>query len=235
MALLASAVSVVAMASASTYLVPEGESRVYRLQRPITRVAVGNPDVADFMIFNHTDLYLLGKKPGATNLIIWDQKGNVTTASLHVSRNIKPIKVLLKAALPNERNIDIYSLGPALVLAGTVSDALAAETAYRLVKAYLGGTVPGVNPESTLANSASASGSVAPATISGVANSGSLLLPLPLAVRYLPACLAWSTSSKSSTRSKSASKSILLKCPSPTSKRWALICRQASDGHKAAS
>jgi pilus assembly protein CpaC len=157
------------MATPSAYLVPVGESRVYRLERPIKRVAVGNPDVADFIMLNSSEFYLLGKKPGATNLIVWDQKGNFTSTPLQVSRNVNSLKLLLKVVLPNEYDIQIFAWGPALVLSGSVSDALAAETVYRLVKAYLGGTVPGVNPESTLANSVS--GSAAPASITGMANS----------------------------------------------------------------
>jgi pilus assembly protein CpaC len=149
----ASFVPVAAITPPSTYLLSEGESKVYRFARPIKRVAVGNPDVADYIIINPSELYLLGKKPGATNLVVWNQNGNSTSAPLNVSRNTKPIEVLLKLALPHETDIHIYSLGQALVLSGSVSDALAALTAYRLVKAYLGGTGPDVNPETTLIGS----------------------------------------------------------------------------------
>jgi len=182
-ALLTGIVPVAAMASPSIYLVPVGESRVYRLTLPITRVAVGDPDVADYILLNPSELYLLGKKTGATNLIVWDQKGNFTSTPLQVSRNITPLQLMLKVVLPGETDIQIFAWGPALVVAGSVSDALAAETVYRLVKAYLGGTVPGVNPESTLANSTAPSttpvsitavsngGSAAPASLQGVSNS----------------------------------------------------------------
>lgn len=152
-ALLAGTLSVAAMASPSTYLVPEGESRVYRLARPIVRVALGNPDVADFIMINPSELYLVGKKPGTTNLILWEQNGNFTSAPLNVNRNTNPTKVLLTAALPNEREIDIYSLGPTVVLAGSVSNALAAEIAWRIVSTSFGGKVSEDNPEYTLTNS----------------------------------------------------------------------------------
>ena len=154
------------MASPSIYLVTVGESRVYRLDQPVKRVAVGNPEVADYILLNPSELYMLGKKTGATNLVIWDRTGNCTSTPLQVSRNINPLKVMLKVVLPKETDIQIFAWGPALVIAGSVSDALAAETVLRLVKSYLGGTVPGVNPESTIINSASAS--AAPATASGM-------------------------------------------------------------------
>ncbi len=159
------------MASPSIYLVTVGESRVYRLDQPVKRVAVGNPEVADYILLNPSELYLLGKKTGATNLVVWDRTGNCTSTPLQVSRNINPLKVMLKVVLPKETDIQIFAWGPALVIAGSVSDALAAETVSRLVKAYLGGTVPGVNPESTIVNSASAS--AAPATASGMSSSAS--------------------------------------------------------------
>ena len=170
---LACTVPVAAMASPSTYLVPAGESRVYRLERPIRRVAVGNPEVADFIMLTPSEFYLLGKKPGLTNLIVWDQRGNVTSTPLQVSCNINSIKELLKVVLPKETDIQIFASGPVLVLAGSVSNTLAAETVYRLVKSYMGGTVPGVNPESTLTNSATGSLSAAPSSMLGVANSAS--------------------------------------------------------------
>ncbi len=171
-ALFAGTVSVAAMASPSIYLVPVGESRVYRLARPITRVAVGNPEVADYIILNPSELYLLGKQTGATNLIVWDQNGNFTSTPLQVSRNIHPIELMLKVVLPKETDIHIFAWGPSLVVTGTVSDALAAETVNRLVKSYMGGTVPDVNPETTLTANTSGSGS-AGASISGLGGGSS--------------------------------------------------------------
>ena len=173
MALLVGTVPVVVMASPFTYLVPVGESKVYRLERPIKRIAVGDPEVADFIMLNPSEFYLLGKKPGATNLIVWDQKGSFTSTPLQVSRNVNSIRDLLKVVLPHETDIQIFVSGPAFVLAGSVSNSLAAETVYRLVKTYFGGTVPGVNPESTLTNSASATPSAALPSMTGASASGS--------------------------------------------------------------
>ncbi len=163
----------VALVSPPIYLVPEGESRVFRLERPIARVAVGDPTVADYILINPSELYLLGKKTGATNLVVWDRNGYFISTPLQVSRNVIPIKELLKTALPKEHDIHIYARGSALVLDGIVSDALAAETACRLVKAYLGSVVPEENPEATLTNRAAANGSPESATISGINTGGS--------------------------------------------------------------
>ena len=162
---------VTSMALPSVCFVPVGESRVFRLARPISRVAVGDSEVADYIMINSSQLYLLGKKTGATNLVLWDRAGNITTTPLHVSRNISNIREILKAVLPNETGIQLYASGPALIVAGSVSDALAAETAMRIVKAHAGGTVPDETPETTLVDSVPASGYAAQANLSGVIKS----------------------------------------------------------------
>lgn len=137
----------------SIYRVPLGESRVYRFRQPIKRIAVGDPQVADYIMLNRSEIYLLGKKLGSTNLAIWDQNGNVTSAPVQVSRGTTALQAFLKALFPKEHDIHIDALGPALVLSGTVSDALVADSVSRLVTAYLGGSVPQDNPESALIGS----------------------------------------------------------------------------------
>jgi pilus assembly protein CpaC len=169
---------VAALDSPSNYFVPVGESRVYRLAQPVSRVAIGDPEVADYIMINPSELYLLGKKAGTTNLVVWDRTGSFTSSPLHVSRNSNSIKELLKVVLPNEKDIQLYTSGAALIIAGSVSDALAAETALRIVKAHSGGTVPEVNPETTLANNVPTSGYTSQANISGVVKSSAFAIPL---------------------------------------------------------
>ncbi len=170
LAFLASAVPVAAMASSepvrrsddsyvtvvsemtapSIYLVPLGESRVYRFAQPIKRVAMGDPKVADYIMLNRFEIYLLGKKLGSTNLAVWDQNGNLTSTPVQVSRGTTALQALLKVLFPKENDIHLLALGPALVLSGSVSDALVAESVARLVKSYFGGSVSSGTPESTL-------------------------------------------------------------------------------------
>jgi pilus assembly protein CpaC len=139
-----------AMNAPSIYLVPLGESRIYRFAQPIKRIAVGDPQVANYIMLNTSEVYLLGKKLGSTNLAIWDQNGNMTSTPLQVSRGTASLQASLKVLFPKENDIHILALGPALVLSGSVSDALVAESVSRLVTAYLGGSVPMSNPESVL-------------------------------------------------------------------------------------
>jgi pilus assembly protein CpaC len=142
-----------AMGAPSIYRVPLGESRVFWFGQPIKRIAVGDPKVADYMMLNRSEIYLLGKKLGSTNLVVWDQNGNVTSRPVQVSRGTAALQAFLKALFPKEHDIHIDALGPALVLSGSVSDALVGESVSRLMTAYLGGSVSGGNPESALVGS----------------------------------------------------------------------------------
>lgn len=139
-----------AMDSPSIYRVPLGESRIYRFAQPIKRVAVGDPQVADYIVLNRSEIYLLGKKLGSTNLVVWDQQGNVTSTPVQVSRGTAALQALLKVLFPKENDIHVFSLGPALVLSGTVADPLVAESVARLATASFGGSVSSGNPESAL-------------------------------------------------------------------------------------
>ena len=141
-----------AMNAPSIYRVPLGESKVYRFAQPIRRIAVGDPSVADYIMLNHSEIYLLGKKLGSTNLAIWDQQGNLTSAPLQVSRSTAFLQSLLTILFPEEHDIHIISMGEALVLSGSVSDPLVSESVSRVVKGYFGRSVSDENPESALIN-----------------------------------------------------------------------------------
>ena len=53
--------------------VPLYKSGVLALAEPAARISVGNPDIADILILRSTQLYVLGKDLGSTNVILWDR------------------------------------------------------------------------------------------------------------------------------------------------------------------
>src|SRR5512139_375937 len=50
---------------------PLYKSRIVTVEQPTGRVAVGNPDVADIVVISPTQLYILAKDIGTTNLLFW--------------------------------------------------------------------------------------------------------------------------------------------------------------------
>ena len=114
-----------------------GESLVLQLTQPVTRVAVGHPGVTDYVLLSPKELYLLGKSPGETNLVMWTADGRAQTLRTQVSLNLNSLRELLRKVLPTETEIELLSAGEAIILKGVVSDASAAETAHRIVSSQL--------------------------------------------------------------------------------------------------
>lgn len=120
-----------------------GESQVLRLAQPVTRVAVAQPAIADFMLLGPQELYVLGKSPGATNLVMWHANGKTSTVlRAQVSLNLTPLRELLQHILPTEKDIEVLASGDAVILKGTVSDVVAADTAQRVAQTQLESDAP---------------------------------------------------------------------------------------------
>lgn len=114
-----------------------GESQVLQLPQPVARVAVGHPGIADFILLGPKELYVLGKSPGMTNLVMWNANGKATTLRTQVGLNLAPLRELIQRVLPDEKDIEVLSSGDAVILKGVVSDASVADTAQRLASSQL--------------------------------------------------------------------------------------------------
>jgi len=66
------AVSAMPAANVSNIQVPIYKSRVLTTRSPVKRVSVGNPEIADILVTSPTQLYLLGRSLGSTNVLLWD-------------------------------------------------------------------------------------------------------------------------------------------------------------------
>lgn len=51
-------------------------ARVIKLDRPVSRVIIGNSDIADAAVSDSQTIVLTGKRFGTTNLVILDKDGN---------------------------------------------------------------------------------------------------------------------------------------------------------------
>src|SRR5262245_62292336 len=58
-------------------VVPLGKSQLLRVDRPFDEVSVGSPEVADVVPLSKTLVYVLGKKPGTTNVTLTTSSGQV--------------------------------------------------------------------------------------------------------------------------------------------------------------
>lgn len=74
-------------------LVPLYKSRVVALDAPAKRISVGNPAIADILILRSTQLYVLGKDLGTTNVLLWDRDDRlIGTVSVEVTHDLQALK-----------------------------------------------------------------------------------------------------------------------------------------------
>lgn len=114
-----------------------GHVRVLSLPGPISRIVVGDPKVADYRLVSPTELYVVGKVAGTTNLVIWRGEGEPTTLRLSVTTDLAPLAESLRHNLPDEKAIDLRMASGRVVLSGSVSSPVAATAAHRLADAFM--------------------------------------------------------------------------------------------------
>ncbi|MGI9326592.1 MAG: type II and III secretion system protein family protein [Pseudomonadales bacterium] len=122
---------------ADALIVPLYKSRVLQLSAPASRISVGNPDVADILIVRASQLYVLGKDLGTTNVHLWNRRDElIGTVSVEVTHDIESLKQKLFQLLPGEP-IEVFSIQRSIALRGRVSSIANMEAALRMADAYL--------------------------------------------------------------------------------------------------
>ena len=62
----------------------EGKSTLMRLPFAASRMSVGDPRIADVILLNPSEVYLLSRAVGTTNLILWNKSNDATIIDLAV-------------------------------------------------------------------------------------------------------------------------------------------------------
>ena len=115
-----------------------GKSSVLRLPEDVTRISVGNPEIADVILINPQELYVLGRKIGATNLFLWTRSGRTTIMDLAVGIDTSALQGRLSALMPDEKSLLVSAAGESLVLSGQVADAVKVQRAVALAEQFGG-------------------------------------------------------------------------------------------------
>lgn len=115
-----------------------GKSRVYKPREAATRISVADPAVADVMLLSPTELYVLGKKTGATNIFVWHDQDRMSVIDVNVGVDTASARDLLARLMPNEKKIVVSSAGDALVLSGQVADSMRVQQAVQIAEEFTG-------------------------------------------------------------------------------------------------
>jgi pilus assembly protein CpaC len=113
-----------------------GHVVVLRLPQPVSRVVVGDPQVADYRLISRNELYVLGNSVGTTNLVLWQPGGQTVSLTVKVGADLAPLADSLKLALPQETDITLMMASGSVVISGTVTHIEAVDSAMSLAQAY---------------------------------------------------------------------------------------------------
>ncbi|MDQ5908044.1 MAG: pilus assembly protein CpaC, partial [Pseudomonadota bacterium] len=129
------------------------KSRVVTLDQAVGKLSVGTPNIAnipdmpqqtvaesvDYLMVSQGQILLVGKMPGSTNLIVWDETGCVIAIfDIEVTPDVSTLQAKLHDVLPGEKNIKIHAAQNALILSGEVSNPWRMSAALRLANAFVG-------------------------------------------------------------------------------------------------
>lgn len=97
------------------------------------------PGVADVdvLLLSSSEIYLLGKTVGSTNVVLLDRSGTCTVVDVSVGMDTVAVQATINELLPGQSGIKVTSAADSLVLTGIVSDAGVADQAVDLATAYV--------------------------------------------------------------------------------------------------
>ena len=116
-----------------------GGSQLVRPTSPPERVVVGEPNVCDVSSVSGGALFLTAKQPGETQMTITGRDGSLSIYRIVSSVPTVALTQALRQAFPQEEDLQARSVGGAVYLAGTVSDAVVVEAASRLAQSLYAG------------------------------------------------------------------------------------------------
>ena len=119
-----------------------GGSRILKFARPVGRVMLGDPKIADIAPLSATSVYLLGKASGATSLTVFGPHSAEPMAALdvRVGFDFEGLRRAIHDALPDE-GLTVAANGDGIVIAGVASSSAVAAQAQKLAEQYAPGKV----------------------------------------------------------------------------------------------
>jgi len=122
--------------SSRAFEVPLYKSRILDVEKPVRKLSVGNPNIADILVLRANQVYVVGKSLGTTNVVLWDASNHIiATIDIEITHDVDTLKAKLHELLPNE-NISVNSSQGTIVLSGEVSSPSKMDAALALATSF---------------------------------------------------------------------------------------------------
>ena len=105
--------------------VVEGQFRTIQTRRPLDRVLIANPTIADIELLNDRPglslLNIQGKMSGTTTLTLWDETDRPVSFLVRVTIDTRDLELRIRQAFPGA-DVKVRQVGAQVILEGQVSD-----------------------------------------------------------------------------------------------------------------
>lgn len=115
----------------------------YMTASGITRLAVGNPAIADVQLLSSGDFLLVGKKAGTTSLIVWSDGGRRIEYTVYVAGNDRGMASAIQDAIGYPK-VHVQMMKDRVMLRGKVENQYEHDVAMKIAGLYTGGDESGV-------------------------------------------------------------------------------------------
>src|SRR6185369_16794320 len=100
---------------------PLNKSQVLRVSEPVSRIAVGKPEIVDAVALTDRSFYILGKGLGTTNVSVYGMKSQLLAViDTVVSVDTGSLKAAIHDIMPRE-TVDVRSVNDSVALSGVLS------------------------------------------------------------------------------------------------------------------
>jgi Flp pilus assembly secretin CpaC len=114
------------------------QSRTFKLKNKIVRTSISDPSIAEPVVVSENQLVLLGKTPGTTTMVMWDDAGNAVAIDLHVTRDYGQLQSTLREIDPRII-VKAFSVGGSdrVILMGDVDHPESAIKAFAAASVFM--------------------------------------------------------------------------------------------------
>jgi pilus assembly protein CpaC len=117
---------------------PEAAAKDDSVKTPTVNLRPGVADV-DVLLLGPTEIFVLGKTVGSTNVVMLDRSGRCTAFDVVVGMDTSGLRAVLNQLMPDEKTIVVTPAFDSVVLTGQVSDAEALTRVTDLANAFARG------------------------------------------------------------------------------------------------
>lgn len=76
------------------------QSRTFKLRNKIVRTSIADPGIAEPVVVAENQMVMLGKAPGSTTMVLWDDAGNTAAVDIVVNRDYSELQTALREIDP---------------------------------------------------------------------------------------------------------------------------------------